>query len=605
MKLSAFSWIWLAIFLTPLSLFGQAKREALVTTAFAELPGIIQFLTRSYDFDQRLTVEERQQLHTLYSITETIALEKTFGATKQPMPKIQFSNDPKPFELAPGQPERSATTTSVLADPIMFNLRILNAPHFDASYLDILQILFHELGHKLGPSKNQLAMDSLGAKFIQFVKPYYQHALLDGRIKLEVLSLPVKLAPSTYGAAPLQPNLLVQENGFVVSHRIDYSTVGAAAAQFTASPAGSGNISEQVTVRITGVEGSAGHPKSLRFESQFQVEATSRIVFTDPEIRLSGVGASLGGQQYVMYQDKNHTIVEPSTSSMSLSAWIGRPEPKWSMSQTLPFEGSTWNYRDLSEKFRVTAISKTNDRIQIQISQAENILSAFLRLESAGKELLIKGNPSTTSPSNYLFELPANLTSSSGEIRISDVVVNQVGTIPLTEVIQLQVPKESKRLQIEKLHVYDGSTWVEYDSRSILKLPAGPIKYRIEVSGDGELSQIRLLWNKGRSLFWNSPDQVFGTHSQTQQEVISKFSRPSPGVYEFTSSEVLHTDELKTAKGVVGSFDSKKRFLKRLSVVSANLEGSNITYSPHLKIYNREFMQVGSEPRVVSCRKIH
>jgi hypothetical protein len=112
---------------------------------------------------------------------------------------LQFSENQEDFVLHPGEPPRSAKTTPRFEDPIWINLKKLNDEREELNYLSVLQLLVHELGHKLGKDKDQIAVDSLATKFVDYLRPFYRNEKTFWRVsegdrpmkeRLEFLSLP-------------------------------------------------------------------------------------------------------------------------------------------------------------------------------------------------------------------------------------------------------------------------------------------------------------------------------------------------------------------------------------------------------------------------------
>lgn len=93
---------------------------------------------------------------------QSVPLRSNFG--------LLFSDDSSLFQLKPNEPARSASTTESLTAPIFINSQIINNPSLKIDLPQALQILLHELGHKLGAAKKQTAVDSFAAKMKTFVE---------------------------------------------------------------------------------------------------------------------------------------------------------------------------------------------------------------------------------------------------------------------------------------------------------------------------------------------------------------------------------------------------------------------------------------------------
>lgn len=85
--------------------------------------------------------------------------------------RLIFSNDQSLFKLSDDQPIRTAVTSSNPEDPIYINLDVINSNKSHFNFVDVLQTLIHEYGHKTTP-KIQSVVDSVAAKIRNFVAGY-------------------------------------------------------------------------------------------------------------------------------------------------------------------------------------------------------------------------------------------------------------------------------------------------------------------------------------------------------------------------------------------------------------------------------------------------
>lgn len=140
-----------------------SDRTAYVEEAGREIGFYFEFLGSSPAFQKQMTAKEKDHLREIQKIVSELP-----GG-----PKFVYSDNPDDFILNPGEPERSAKTTEVLTDPIWINTRKLNMDSGEIDYLTVVQLLVHELGHKLAEKKIQAVVDSLAAKIHDTLKTYY------------------------------------------------------------------------------------------------------------------------------------------------------------------------------------------------------------------------------------------------------------------------------------------------------------------------------------------------------------------------------------------------------------------------------------------------
>lgn len=155
--------VFFSLLFSSLSAFAL-ERTPYITEAGKEIAYYFAFLKSDKDFVASLNPTEASQFSGIVQVTQALA--------SQGGPQFKFSNNPQDFILNPGEPERSAKTTEILSDPVFINLRKLNSPEETVTYLDVIQLLVHELGHKLGKNEVQTAVDSLAAKMIQRLSGY-------------------------------------------------------------------------------------------------------------------------------------------------------------------------------------------------------------------------------------------------------------------------------------------------------------------------------------------------------------------------------------------------------------------------------------------------
>lgn len=183
-----FLWIFLS---TPTF---AIDRSAYVKSAASEIKSQLEFVSNQPAFVSMLSTAEKEQFIRIL-------------ATSKKLPEpilVKFSDRSSDFILNPGEPERSAKTTADINDPIWFNTHKLYEDVAAINYLTVLQLFVHEIGHKIGPQKNQAAIDSLAVKFHDFLESYHKMSpmYLDVTFgpprplseELEILALPKSLS---------------------------------------------------------------------------------------------------------------------------------------------------------------------------------------------------------------------------------------------------------------------------------------------------------------------------------------------------------------------------------------------------------------------------
>ncbi len=106
--------------------------------------------------------------------------------------RIQFSEDQELFKLDPGQPPRTAVTSSDPKDPIFINLKVINDPGGTFKLEDAFQILIHEYGHKTS-GKIQTVVDSVAAKISTYIVRHIVHQISESGRVLTAVALPTMM----------------------------------------------------------------------------------------------------------------------------------------------------------------------------------------------------------------------------------------------------------------------------------------------------------------------------------------------------------------------------------------------------------------------------
>ncbi len=595
---------------TSVALFGQTaqgNREALFTTAFEQLPWVVSFLVSSPDFLATLEESEKDQLRKLYSVSELISQVRQFqnspefvsAMAPQGLPELSFLDSRKEFVLHLEEPERMAKTTGVPSEPIFVNRQYINSNEIDPSYLLVVQLLFHELGHKLGDQEITEVMNSLGAKMVQHLKPYFQSKTFANGVKVEILSLPQKYSPVSF--EPMQTvKVLIQDRAIVNSHILDLAKSISALERFTPSESGSGNIFEQLSFRITNLSGAA---KGFHAELRFNLETSSHLILMDPELQLRP-GAASGSSQIMAPRPSLYALLAPTNMNVRAEVTINAPRADGFTQYYIP-SIKRWNYSDASLDFLISDVRVSEGEVALAMNNPKkSVTEVQLRLQTSSGELLVAGEKVSQGAESgqlgrteFRFYLPELATSE--RVTLQDVIVNKTQSSLLPEVLTLPqasvgAPKaESPKGQIG-ISWLRGSEWVPFSQEGVTHLEDTNIRFRIVVRGHVPIAQIRLRWNQAAQLSFNKAENVFGTFSTIQEEVINHprqvLATENSITYEFESREfqTLSTPTSKTS--IVGVSDSGRRFLNEMAITSGNMETTNFVFSPMLRIFNREFL---------------
>jgi hypothetical protein len=613
--------LFLSIVATSWSVFGQERkndRAELFLVAYQQLPHAVSFLFDSPSFISQLTPEEKAQLEGVFGVTEKIKMAPLYrnmtgaGAgflTDMQVPELEFISDPKAFKLTPDEPERLAKTTEKMSDPISINEVFLNSKNMDPSYMDVLQILIHEVGHKLGARKNQQAVDSLGAKMIQFLMPYYQSAIVstsrdpESKAKIEILSLPIELIGMSTGM-PETVRILINERGLVGYHVLDLRSASGQLKRFTRGDIG--NFDEQIVVRMTNLKGI--ELNSFRAALKFNLEVKSRVVFEDPRVDFIGSGATFGGLQVMRTQNNLIDILQPSFANIEANIDINRPSDSYGKTaQYYIPDFSGRDYRDDSLNFKVSQVTKDGMNVRMQIASKFPVGAVQLRLQNVNAIYLVSGQISTGADGsqNWSFKIPPELSSVSGELKIRDVVVNKQSKALLPEVLSLDV-KKSEALEMSRpaVYFYDGTNWVPYDRSKILALPPGPARMRVTLQDSADLAQLRIRWKSAAKITYGQEQRYVGLYSSMLEETLNdlKLVSDESGIktYEFLSAGSIARVLPKPVKSILAQ-DSYRRELYDVVATSNAMESAAIKFTDYDLMFNNEHLIVTREPEIRSC----
>jgi hypothetical protein len=177
----------------------SVSREALFRRAFSSTAYIMAIAHQDERFQQSLTPVEKKMFEGILAISQEArnhewakqnGIYRTaqgasayvfhgnyFQPEERPVlidypvtAELIFSADQSHFKVRPDEPLRTATTEDALDKPIYVNTEIINQPKLSLGFSDVVQILIHEFGHKLGPqAKVQASVDSMAAKMKAFI----------------------------------------------------------------------------------------------------------------------------------------------------------------------------------------------------------------------------------------------------------------------------------------------------------------------------------------------------------------------------------------------------------------------------------------------------
>lgn len=601
---------YLSMFFTAVAVFGQVDRRILVGSGFKQLPDVVNFLATSPAFDRRLTEKEREQLSLIRGLTEHVQtisffkkapnFEEAFLRSGVPeVPEIMFSDDGDFFKLEPDQPERAAVTSEIFKAPIWFNLRILNAPNLSLSYLEVLQILFHEMGHKIGAWKHQESIDSLGAKFIEFLRPFYHEAVFGDTMKVEILSLPFTVSPVSFRAQWNLP-ILLQEKGLVNVHFLDLSPLLGRFGRYTPDKQASGNINEESIARVTRMEIIPFEQRGLNFRVRLRINYDSQLNLTDPHIALQPMGPWINGRQGMSPTLKKYTIVESPSSSENVVVQIGRAKPESVPQYLYLFSTQHSGYPDFTMIHRVSEVIQSEDKVRVEISNSEGIEELHLSLESPEGDYFVSGKRINKNDqlSAYEFKVPSIIRSSSSQCTFSKVIVNGEGSVLLPKIYHVKVQKSSGLAPVDfsALEFFDGATWRAYTVSEKVELPPGPVRFRLSLPPDHQEVQVRLKWIKGNELVWRSSNEAFGIYSSVNEEVLNVVKTSNDdksSLFEFESYDAIKLKPIPTyGEPVIFARDSGKRILAGFTITSMDLHSVKKQMTSYLRIFKNEYLKI-------------
>lgn len=508
-----------------------ANREAYVRHAVLALPDLfIRINSQHKEFRQQLTAEESAQYDLLLNLLnekifharlnfkggQVYELFESFGL------KYDFSSNSQDFILPDGKPERSAKTNSDWATPIVFNKNILNNINSQIGLLDILQILVHELGHKLGDKKNQTAIDQLSAKLKSFLMRFYSVDFNKKGEQIEVLSFPgdakeIKIS-NELGLIDLTSGLIFfsdsQKKTELVS---DSFRLKKDIGDIKRLNSHGYNLIDNSNFRIVGVK---IYSEKLPIpEISFVVDCVSQTSYTDGHVNFFNLKNGLhdGPMMYPVMQAESYRM----TVSYSYD-YI----PHTDFSSIGKFNYNIYAMKTAPKKEMRQAGVIKDIELSIDQSQESNIKIYIRSKEGQLKEqtdLVVRGNntkiylkPSRMENNNGFDYITYNLTISKDvprqTIEISGLANKETHqevalAKPLTFQAGFKSMEENPTIGFIKYVFYnEGNGWKVFDEKVITSIASLEPGFAFSVSANFKVREIRIIWKKGASILYNNEE---------------------------------------------------------------------------------------------------
>ncbi len=155
--------------------------KPLISELYLHFPYYVEYLFHSSQFTSKLTPDEHHKLQQL----------RRYFAELRTLPELLFIQNREEFILEPAGKERMAKTTAEMYSSIDFNQGLLAEPQVKIDIPFVIQILFHEFGHKLNDEQYQADIDGLATKAALFFKAYTKQIMIAKGTQLHALSLPI------------------------------------------------------------------------------------------------------------------------------------------------------------------------------------------------------------------------------------------------------------------------------------------------------------------------------------------------------------------------------------------------------------------------------
>lgn len=418
--------------------------------------------------------------------------------------ELVFSDDESLFRLKPGQPDRTAATSTDAREPIYVNRRKIEKPDFHMSFAEVVGLAVHEYGNKVPAKLDQAAIDSLAAKIQEFVSRNTRVLQTPtGALSVTSLDLP-RNHFSEYlqmsltrpeGSAPGTPSKLwlVGDQGLAIFHE-DGREVKDLTNVFTDSVTRSSFQEpprdpsfDWLNLRWNLASGARVIPlrdSSFRLEMSLEIQS-AYVPFANersPDPRRDRPWSR---------QAANPLLKTTQNLDMQWTVDVGGP-PKitstWRRQTTIrdpsvPVEkvGSEWRGRDFVLIYKLPA------KYQVPGFQGgEFPLRPYLQLRHGDESLEIPGRPAEGHPDRFEFLLKdaaaaknvevVGLEIGAGEARSTEMLMADTLRVklllPQNELLTLPRPGVDADFSLKTVQLWDGERWISL-RRTHDKIPRG------------------------------------------------------------------------------------------------------------------------------------
>jgi len=491
----------------------SAGPQPLFAELLKNMPFYLEYVANSHRFYWDLSKEERARLELLRQYLNSN------------MPFLTSSLIRENFFLQKDEPERIAKTTNELHSSIDFNTELL-AKHSVDIALGV-QLLLHELGHKLNDFENQGVIDSLATKIALYFKSYTQELKISEQESLHILSLPIQWfhwrSPSSWYMQQLQqrPNTAL----FLKKSNSDFQS-----------------LTEPVLAKLESAIGS--------YQATWRAQ---NDVFTDAQAFFYGLEPARDGKVSIFVRDqrKLQPVKEPKRFSF--------PEEEFSKTitheQQVLFDLSSGEIqvrstdtKDFSSSVR-TALEQSGGvyRLTLPDLKSENLK---LRLSTAQGPILL--SPEKIEPLTFNFQIPTAGTAEFVEIHSAVNDKNETQFLdkaywfPVSKSTPTEAPSKIQNIQMQ----VDGE-WREAkaDAEEPFFNRWGQTELRLQLPQSKKIRQIRFVWEMYRRHFKSTDlqrPQFYQPFGPTQFVVHGNLGREyavEKDIYEDIFSEKEFTQE--------------------------------------------------------------
>lgn len=625
---SAFFALVMLVLFSSHSFAQQIDRTKLAERVLLATPNILTYLGRDSAFQRQLDPQELEQLQKLLDLFRENRLRaasdfpggSVFELVRRFGLSVEFSDRSADFVLNPQEPARTAKTTEIWTDPVVFNNTILSDPKVEMNVLQLVQLCVHELGHKLGAQKNQVAVDRLSAKVSNFLQRFYSSDS-SGPLSVEALSLPTENARLKFGNESIidWPKLSTDliflgnrsEGVFPLSQSWSALQLAAKLSDISTLSKASGNVVERIQTRVAQVNFSKDefNNEYLNFEieSRYRRGMLGLVnAFVDdffdllpPESKSFRLGASfrLGGKISDLQLNYQGIRVLPPLKGFLTDSIV---EVKQTSPNQFEFTVKTDAHPDL-------------EVLKLAVRQIELHLKPSAQRTEDGKRVLV-----------YHWQVPPETVA--GDFRVEgladvrglqfkefvDKKVFKAGDKPPFSVVRLQPP--------EHLFYNVGKGWQQFTAERVHQLDSLAPGIAVSLSTDIPLHEVRIVWKKGIVMVTPS-GQALGLVAGFESEVF----RPGEFILERTGntsllivkSRAMATPlDIQTAHPEkVIALDGGRREIQEIVLIGSDLSSTSKIQLPYTNFYDQHGFQAHPmmieevrkklAPSVRSCQRVH